>query len=268
MLVVVKDLLFDKKFFLAVVLSLACLTTAFLWPVAAVSALIHKPSPEAANGPFLSRHLIPLASPLLTETKKITASNGAAFHQFGLAVSVSGDTAVVGANQDAGGPGAAYIYERNQGGLNNWGQTKIITASDGAFNDQFGISVAISGDTIVVGAWRDNSDQGAAYIFDRNQGGANNWGQVKKLLASDGVASDQFGIFVAISGNTVVVGASGDDALKGAAYVFDRNQGGANNWGQVKKLLASDGVASDGFGNSVAISGDTTVVGAHFDNSS
>jgi hypothetical protein len=256
----------------AIVLSLACLMVAVLWPVAVASAAIDVPSGETTYNSSLSRHLIPLAaSPQLTETRKITASNGANFHQFGLAVAISGDTVVVGANQDFVSTGAAYIYERNQGGPNHWGQTKIITASDGAFNDQFGISVAISEDTIVVGAWFDNSRRGAAYVFDRNQGGSNNWGQVKKLTANDASSDDFFGGAVAISNDTIVVGAGGNDdngSGSGSAYVFDRNQGGSNNWGQVKKLTASDAAMSDQFGHSVAISSDTAIVGARFDNSS
>jgi hypothetical protein len=270
MKVAIRNLPFNKKLFLTIIVGLG-LTVTFLWPVAAASTIIFEPSSEAAHRPSFSPSLAPLASPLITETKKITASNGADFHQFGLAVAVSGDTTVVGANQDFVSTGAAYIFERNQGGPNNWGQVKIITASDGAFNDQFGSAVAISGDTIVVGALFDNSQRGAAYIFERNQGGANNWGQVKKLISTDIFTSDFFGGAVAIRDDTVVVGAGGDDDNgdgSGSAYVFQRNQGGINNWGQVKKLLASDGATSDQFGSSVGVSGDTTVVGAQFNNSS
>ena len=88
---------------------------------------------------------------------------------------------------------------------------------------------------------------------------------MKKLTASDAQAGDVFGRSVAVSGDTAVVGASGEDAggdFAGAAYVFQRDQGGAGNWGEVKKLLASDAQADDFFGVSVAVSGDTAVVGA------
>jgi hypothetical protein len=201
------------------------------------------------------------------QVAKLTASDGAANDYFGTAVAINSDTVVVGADGDDSDQGAAYVFGRDQGGADNWGQVVKLTASDGATDDQFGYSVAINGDTVVVGARGDAYDRGAAYVFAWDQGGADNWGQVIKLTASDGAASDWFGWSVAISGDTVVVGARGDDLSKGAAYVFDRDQGGANNWGQVVKLTASDGATGDQFGRFVAISGDTAVVGADGDDS-
>ncbi|MDX2042758.1 MAG: putative Ig domain-containing protein [Acidobacteriota bacterium] len=211
------------------------------------------------------------------EVKKMTASDGAAGDHFGNALTVDGDTVVIGAYFDDVGAnglqGSAYVFSRNQGGANNWGEVKKLTASDGAAYDNFGYAVALDGDTIVVGAWVDdvgaNLGQGSAYVFSRNQGGANNWGEIKKLTASDGVAGDLFGISVAVDGDTIVIGAYFDDVgantEQGSAYVFSRNQGGVNNWGEVKKLTASDGTANDLFGRGVAVDGDTIVVGAHFD---
>jgi FG-GAP repeat len=164
--------------------------------------------------------------------------------------------------------GAAYLYQKDATGT--WQFVKKLVASDRARDDYFGGSVAISGDTVVVGAYGDDIDQGSAYIFERDQGGANTWGQVKKLLASDGAEDDSFGGLVAISGDTVVVGAMFDDIgtniNQGSAYLFQRDKGGANTWGRVKKLLASDRAEGDYFGSSVAISGDTVVVGAFMDN--
>ena len=128
---------------------------------------------------------------------------------------------------------------------------KILLASDGTAHDAFGVSVAISGNTVIVGANGDSDNgpaSGSTYIFDRNQGGANNWGQVAKLGASPPVASHQFGLIVAISGDRAIVGAPGDPP---EAYIFDRNQGGPNNWGQVKKFVGGPGVY--GFAVSVAI---------------
>ncbi len=117
-------------------------------------------------------------------------------------------------------------------------ETVKLLASDAASFDWFGHSVAVAGDTAVVGA-RFNDDNGSgsgsAYIFQRDAGGIDNWGQVKKLLASD-AASDQFGASVAVAGDTAVVGALSNDS----AYIFQRDAGGIDNWGQVKKLLASD----------------------------
>jgi hypothetical protein len=217
------------------------------------------------------------------EVKKLTASDAAELDFFGGSVAIYADTAIVGAEGDdidiLNGPfhhqGSAYIFERNHGGANNWGEVKKLIASDGEADDSFGISVAIYADTAIIGALNDfigsNSFQGSAYIFERNQGGANNWGEVKKLTASDGDALDQFGGSVAIYGDTAIVGAAidfiGSNFQQGSAYIFERNQGGADNWGEVKKLTASDGGLMDNFGRSVAIYADTAIVGAYQDNS-
>ena len=120
----------------------------------------------------------------------------------------------------------------------------------------------------IVGANQEDaagSDAGAAYVFVRSQGGADNWGEVKKLNASDAQADDFFGNSVSVSGDIAVVGGQGEDSggsFAGAAYVFSRNLGGAENWGEVKKLVASDAAADDIFGITVAVDGDVAIVGA------
>ncbi|MEW6210211.1 MAG: HYR domain-containing protein [Acidobacteriota bacterium] len=209
-----------------------------------------------------------------TEVRKIQASDRQAFDAFGISVSISGDTVIVGAlDEGTSGSraGAAYIFERNQGGANNWGEVRKILASDRQDRDHFGGSVSISGDMAIVGATGEDtggSAAGAAYLFERNAGGANNWGQVRKIQASDRQAFDAFGISVSISGDTAIVGANGESTgglNAGAAYVFERNQGGANLWGQVTKILASDREIGDHFGWSVSISGDTAIVGSPFE---
>jgi hypothetical protein len=208
------------------------------------------------------------------EVKKLTASDGATFDNFGGSVAIYADTAIVGAQRDDMGSnvdqGSAYIFKRNQGGLDNWGEVKKLTASDGARGDNFGSSVAIYADTVIVGASGDLfsgvSTPGSAYILERDQGGLNNWGEVKKLTASDGAGGDLFGRSVAIYEDRVIIGGDGDDIgnnmSQGSAYIFERSQGGGNNWGEVKKLTASDGATFDLFGFSVAIYADTAVVGA------
>jgi hypothetical protein len=142
-----------------------------------------------------------------------------------------------------------------------------LTASDGAAVDQFGNSVSVSGDTVVVGAdWDDvgvNTNQGSAYVFVRS---GSTWTQQAKLTASDGAANDYFGYSVSVSGDTVVVGAYWDavdaNVNQGSAYVFVRT---GTTWSQQAKLTASDGAANDYFGYSVSVSGDAVVVGAYWD---
>ncbi|MCH8850426.1 MAG: hypothetical protein IIC89_06350, partial [Chloroflexi bacterium] len=127
--------------------------------------------------------------------------------------------------------------------------------------------VAISADTAIVG--RPTGYSEAAYIYQRNHGGADEWGEVKKLVASDSGAQDYFGESVAIDRDTVVVGAIdrtiNANIFAGAAYIFQGAQGGPNNWGEVKKITASDSEARDQFGASVAVSGQTAIVGARFE---
>jgi hypothetical protein len=192
-------------------------------------------------------------------------------------VAISDDTIVVGAWGENGAGdtyGAAYVFERNDGGADNWGQVRKLTASDPGDDDCFGGSAAIHADTIVVGAYYEDGagfSRGAAYIFARDAGGAGNWGEVKKLTASDAEDRDLFGYSVAVSAPAgaglahIVVGAyseDGEGSDRGAAYVFRRNAGGGGNWGQVRKLTASDAEDDDYLGHSVAISGNTVVVGA------
>ena len=209
------------------------------------------------------------------EVKTLVASDSEPADLFGYAVAVSGDSTIVGAwQEDAGGTkaGAAYVFQRSEGGLDNWGEVKKLTASDAQPGDAFGMTVAISGDTAVVGATRFEAGTypGAAYVFQRDQGGASNWGQVTKLTASDAQSDDRFGVSVTVDDDTIVVGAFAEDAggdAAGAAYVFRRNLGGVDNWGEVKKLIASDANAWELFGVSVALSGDTAIVGAFAENS-
>ena len=197
---------------------------------------------------------------------ELTASDGATGDGFGISVALSGNTAVVGAFSHQAGPnanqGAAYVFVQNGG---TWSQQDELTASDGGANDHFGGSVAISGDTVVVGAFHhnvgSNAGQGAAYVFVKS---GEAWIQQAELTSSDGGAGDAFGSSVAISGGTVVVGAYlrtiGSNAGQGATYVFVQS---GTTWSQQAELTASDGEASDYFGWSVAVSGGTALVGAY-----
>ncbi len=141
----------------------------------------------------------------------------------------------------------------------NYMEVDKLTAADAAAYDEFGVCVAIDGDTIVIGAhqWQ-TSGTGKAFVFRTTDGGAT-YGQVAKLTAADAAAGDWFGTSVAIDGDTVVIGAKGKDIYTGAVYVFRTSDGGAT-YGQVAKLTASDAVVGE-FGRSVAIDGTTIVVG-------
>ena len=196
---------------------------------------------------------------------KLTPADGGANDAFGGAVAIAGDTAVIGAVSDddaASDAGAAYVFVRTG---TTWTQQAKLTAGDAASNDQLGMSVAIAGDTAVVGTVNENEHgdrAGAAYVFVR---GGTSWSQQAKLTAADGAEADQFGISVAVSGNTAVVGAYGDDDLgmsSGSAYVFVR---AGTSWSQQAKLNAADGAAIDEVGVSVAVDGDTALVGAVFE---
>jgi hypothetical protein len=202
--------------------------------------------------------------PTFSQQAKLTASDGAALDQFGQSVAISGETAIVGAAGDDVGAnsfqGSAYVFVRVGA---TWSEQQKLTASDGAGGDLFGISVAMSGETAIVGAHLANNVQGSAYVFVR---AGTVWSEQQKLTASDGAAVDTFGISVAISGETIIVGAFLDDVGantdQGSAYVFVRV---GTTWSQQQQLMASDGANGDRFGTSVAISGETVIVGAVLD---
>jgi hypothetical protein len=196
---------------------------------------------------------------------ELTASDGAASDTFGSSVGISGNTAVVGApNKNLGSntkQGAAYVYSLNGSA---WVQQAELTASDPAAGDSLGYSAAISGNIAVLGAANkslgSNVGEGAAYVYRFN---GVSWAQQAKLLPSDGAANDLFGGWVAISGNTLVVGAGnktvGSNAGQGVAYVYSFD---GIRWVQQAELTASNGAAGDFFGCEAALTGNTLVVGA------
>jgi hypothetical protein len=206
---------------------------------------------------------------------KLTSSDWVAGDYFGQSVAISGDTVVVGAYGDDSNRGAAYVFVKPTGGWSSMSQIAKLTASDGQAGVLFGSSVAINGDTVVVGAWFANAsfnNQGAAYVFVKPAGGWANMTQTAKLTTgSDGFMYDNFGASVAINSNTIVVGAPFYNATnvdQGAAFVFVKPPGGwATTSTYTARLTASDGATSDRLGKSVAISGDTIVAGAWGDDS-
>ena len=231
---------------------------------------------DTRNG---SAYVFTKVSGVWSQVAKLTASDGAADDEFGYSVAVDGDTIVVGAHldngTDSGGnaitdSGSAYVFTKPASGWADMTQTAKLTAFGAAADDEVGISVAVDGDTILVGAHQNDSNKGAAYIFTKFSGvwgntpvSGNHRVETAKLVAADAAADDEFGISVALDGDTAVIGARKDDDngnQSGSAYVFTKVSG---VWSQKAKLIASDGAADDEFGISVAVDGDTIVVGAH-----
>jgi len=223
---------------------------------------------------------------------KLTAQDAAQGDELGLAVGISGDRAVVGArlNDDDGeDSGSAYVFRRDDNGTpgNNsddvWVQESKLTASDGSEGANFGFSVAIQGDTVVIGAWHDSSvgtESGSAYVFRKDDNNTPTdprddfWVEEDKLVPSDGATFDNFGFAVAVDRDRTVIGSWLDDdhgSLSGSAYVFRRDHNGTSTfrdddfWVEEDKLTASDAAAGDEFGKSVAISDTLIAVGSYED---
>ncbi len=211
-----------------------------------------------------SAHVFTRTGTTWSHSATLTADAGGLDDYFGWSVAISGDTLIVGSYADdtprGDSAGSAYIFSRSG---TAWSQEASITASDGAGGDQFGGSVCISGDTALVGAPSDDTirgtDVGSAYFFSRS---GTAWSQEASITASDGAASDAFGVAVALDGETALVGSNADVMYAGSAFVFSR-RGGA--WAEQAKLTASDAASGDFFGTSVALWGGTALVGAYFD---
>src|SRR5437667_7467148 len=200
-----------------------------------------------------------------SESQKLTASDGALFDNFGASVALDGSTLVVGANgATVGGnaaQGAVYVFTESNG---TWTQTQKLTADDGAAYDNFGLSVALKGSTILVGSPRAaigaNAAQGALYVFTESNG---TWSQTQKLTASDGATNDSFGESVALDGSTALIGAYNatinGHTWQGAAYIFTESNG---SWSEGQRLTASNGTAGGNFRKEIALNGSTALIRA------
>lgn len=206
----------------------------------------------------------------LTPSAILVPSDGASTNLFGSSLAISGNTIVVGSPPNPlcpiCNPGRAYVYVEPAGGWSGiLTETAELTASDAASGSAVGTSVSISGNTVVVGA--PGEMPGAAYVFVKPASGWVNATETAKLTSSDGLATDQFGTSVSISGNNIVVGApnaTGSSSQTGAAYIFTQPAGGWTDMTQTAKLTASDGASYDQMGFSVASSGGTIVAGAPY----
>jgi FG-GAP repeat len=199
-----------------------------------------------------------------TEQQKLFPNDGEDGDGFGISVSLSGETALVGARWDddmGSGSGSAYVFARTG---STWTEQQKLTPSDGAPSAGFGFSVALHADTALIGAYGEDmgAGPGSAYVFVR---AGTTWVEQQKLTASDGASGDGIGWSVSLRGDTALVGAKGDDdagAEAGSAYVFVRT---GTTWTQQQKLVASDAAQGDNFGNSVSVYGDAAVIGAYRD---
>ena len=198
-----------------------------------------------------------------SEVIKLTASDAAMSDLFSHAIDIEGDRAIISSyeNDDAGlNSGSAYIFELDGG---TWVETQKLTASDASAGDDFGYSVALFGDRVIIGARGNNdggSNSGSAYIFDLV---GDTWVETQKLTASDAAVEDRFGNAVSLSNDRAIIGAylnDDDGTNSGAAYIFELDDG---TWVETQKLTASDGSAGDQFGFSVSLMVDRACIGAY-----
>ena len=194
-------------------------------------------------------------APAGTQIAKLLPDDGAAGEEFGSSVAVNRGTALVGAPLD-NGTGSAYLFDTG-----TVAQTGKLFPNDGATNDRFGDPVALDGDSALIGTTLDDDngrDSGSAWFFDTTT-----QAQTAKLLPNDGTEGDKFARSVALDEGTVVIGADSDDDngfRSGSAYIFN-----AETSMQTVKILPDDGSGGDNFGWSVALDGNTALIGARSD---
>lgn len=208
-----------------------------------------------------SAYVFDLSAGLWTQSAKLVSDTPELDAWLGYSVSLGEDRALLGARlAHADDSGAAYVFDFDSV---SWTQTQVLTANDGLASDQFGYAVSLDGNRALIGAALsdDNAvNSGSAYIFDFE---ANNWNQSIKLTSNDATMNDFFGGSVSLSSDQALIGSILDDdngENSGSAYLFDLSLG---SWFQTAKLKASDGIAGDSFGLSVAISELRALVGAN-----
>lgn len=179
-------------------------------------------------------------------------------------VDLDGDRALIGARLDdehGAEAGAAYLFERDVGGADNWGERAKLVSSQASGEQLFGSSVDLDGDHAVVGAPR-SGDGGEVFLFGRDEGGQDNWGEIKPLGGSDIEPGGQLGRSVSIDDGHVLAGAPETDYdYDGRVHVYGRDWGGADNWGHIHALPPNNAQLGSGFGASVTVDGDWSFVG-------
>jgi hypothetical protein len=221
-----------------------------------IGAPCQSPSGTDCEG---AAYVFTLSAGVWEQTAELVAGDAMQLDRLGIAVAISGDTAVVGTPYKMVGSnqvGVAYVFS-NSG--TRWTQEAELLASDGAAGDNFGLDVAVSGANVLVGAGDktvgSNEYQGVAYVFSSTGG---QWSEVQRLQGSDGMANDLFGSAVAISEERALIGAFGRDRGQGTAYVFEADGG---TWVQTQEL-PSAGQTSSAFGAAVGLSSEAGLIGA------
>jgi hypothetical protein len=196
------------------------------------------------------------------ETGRLSNANAGTFSNYGYTVAGQGNLAAVGApTQEVKGTpvnayngGVVHLYERSGA---TWNQVAEINASDAKYDDQFGSSIAMDGNQMVIGS------RTALYVFERNAAGT--WIEKKRLVPTTPRSTAGFGSVVSISGDLIAAGAGQYDSPNqpaGSVFLFEKNAGGAGNWGQTKTLVAPDGPSDNRFGAKLDLDGDRLAVAA------
>ncbi len=203
-----------------------------------------------------------------TQTQKIAPSDGAADDWFGASLGMTNSWLAVGATADDDNgtdAGSVYIYERDAG---SWSFSQKLLALGGSSFDEFGYSIALTDDVMLIGTRLDDDngiDSGSVRVFDRS---GSTWSESSTLLSADGAAGDQFGVSISLDNGRALIGARSDDEVgpdSGAAFIFESS---GLSWSQIEKLVPADGATSDQFGHSVYLAGDRAIVGAYLDDDS
>jgi len=264
------------KFYLKAILHLTAILLSFTALVDSTQAftfasnkLPHtnkNPFGEKENTFFQDITLTPNAPLTASDVTTIEITNDPTLAWFGGSVAIDQDILVIGAKFANQHQGYAYVYEFDHPSSGAWGQRKQLSRANGQPFDLFGAAVAISENTIVVGAKGVISNTGAVYVFQRNAGGTDYWGLVKELTIATGKQDDYFGQAVDISedGSFILVGAHGADHYQ-RAYLFEKDSGGTNNWGLVKTFSPGDYGSETWDSVSVVINDDQVFIGAHGD---
>ena len=219
---------------------------------------------------YLYRNL-DTATGTVTQTAKLIASDAATDVAFGYCVSQSGNSGLVsahGATIGANRQGAAYLFRNLDTATGTVTQAAKLIASDGVTNDAFSVSVSLSGNSGLAGAYGKNSYQGAAYLYRNLDTATGTVTQNAKLTASDGAANDYLGAAVSQYGSNGLVGAYGKNSSQGSVYLFRNLDTASGNVTETAKLTATDGAANDYLGFSVSQSGNNGLAGAYGKNSS